>query len=307
MIRKRTIFKKEAGVYHFNAPGCLEFVAESNGIKVEFTKNATEGDMYFSIDGGTDWYKTTEVEMPFIDKGETVKFIGDLTPVNGLTEECGIGRFSLSNVFTPRGNVMSLLFLDNFSNKVSLENHPYAFVRLFYDCQSIKDIEYLQLPATTLGNYCYADMFHNVCCTFIPSNFLPATTLKYGCYHYMFSNCALITTVPSDLLPSTTLARGCYMGMFKGCAQLKKAPVLPATALVQECYELMFGYCSKLNYIKAMFTTKPSTTYTRNWVTNVANSGTFVKNSAATWTDTFSANAIPKNSTYQWTVTTASS
>ena len=32
----------------------------------------------------------------------------------------------------------------------------------------------------------------------------------------------------------------------------------------------MFYGCTSLNYIKAMFTTTPSTTYTQNWVQNVA-------------------------------------
>ena len=61
----------------------------------------------------------------------------------------------------------------------------------------------------------------------------------------------------------------------------------------------MFVDCSNLNYIKAMFTTEPSTSYTRNWVRNVAASGTFVKNSAATW-DVSGKNGIPTG----WTVET---
>ena len=63
----------------------------------------------------------------------------------------------------------------------------------------------------------------------------------------------------------------------------------------------MFYGCTKLNYIKAMFTTRPSTSYTSNWVSGVAATGTFVKNSAATWNVT-GVNGIPSG----WTVTTAS-
>ena len=61
----------------------------------------------------------------------------------------------------------------------------------------------------------------------------------------------------------------------------------------------MFSGCTSLNYIKAMFTTTPSNTYTQNWVSGVAASGTFVKNSAATWTTT-GINAVPTNWTIQW-------
>ena len=90
--------------------------------------------------------------------------------------------------------------------------------------------------------------------------------------------------------------------MFSGCTSLTTAPVLPATTLKSYCYSYMFRGCSKLNYIKAMFTTAPSTYYTSNWVNGVASTGTYVKNSAATYT-TRGISAIPSN----WTIETASS
>ena len=64
----------------------------------------------------------------------------------------------------------------------------------------------------------------------------------------------------------------------------------------------MFANCTNLNYIKALFTTTPGTSYTSNWVSGVASTGTFVKNSAATWT-TRGVNGIPNN----WTIETATS
>ena len=70
----------------------------------------------------------------------------------------------------------------------------------------------------------------------------------------------------------------------------------------------MFQNCSKLNYIKAMFTTDPGSSnstnqarYTYNWVSGVASSGTFVKNSSASWNRT-GAHAVPSG----WTTQTAS-
>ena len=89
--------------------------------------------------------------------------------------------------------------------------------------------------------------------------------------------------------------------MFSDCTSLTTAPVLPATTLVNNCYYQMFQGCTNLNYIKAMFTTTPSTTYTQNWVNGVASTGTFVKNSAATWNVT-GIHGIPTG----WTVQTAS-
>lgn len=60
----------------------------------------------------------------------------------------------------------------------------------------------------------------------------------------------------------------------------------------------MFQDCTSLNYIKANFTTTPSSTYTNNWVNNVAPTGTFVKNHNASW-DVTGNNGVPTG----WTVT----
>lgn len=90
--------------------------------------------------------------------------------------------------------------------------------------------------------------------------------------------------------------------MFRGCINLTSAPVLRATTLISQCYAQMFFGCTKLNYIKAMFTTTPTTSYTRDWVNGVSATGTFVKNSSATWNVT-GTSGVPEG----WTVQTASS
>ena len=112
----------------------------------------------------------------------------------------------------------------------------------------------------------------------------------------MFYGCTSLTTAPSVLL-ATTLATSCYSGMFGGCTNLTTAPELPATTLVSDCYRYMFRNCTSLNYIKAMFTTTPGTSYTANWVDYVASSGTFVKNVAATWNIT-GVHGVPNG----WTI-----
>ena len=112
-------------------------------------------------------------------------------------------------------------------------------------------------------------------------------------------NCTSLATAPE--LPADELASNCYYYMFRGCTKLTTAPVLPATTLASNCYNSMFFGCSSLNYIKAMFTTTPSTSYTKNWVSGVSSTGTFVKNSAATWNVT-GVHGVPTG----WTVETAS-
>lgn len=167
---------------------------------------------------------------------------------------------------------------------------------MFMGCSSLTTAP--KLPAMTLADTCYREMFWN-CTSLITAPELPATTLVANCYYGMFKNCTSLTTVLT--LPATTLIDYCYYAMFNGCTSLTKAPQLPATTLASNCYSWMFNDCSSLNYIEALFTTAPSSSYTSNWVKGVASTGIFVKNSAATWTTT-GANGVPSG----WTVQTAS-
>ena len=52
---------------------------------------------------------------------------------------------------------------------------------------------------------------------------LPATTLADYCYQNMFAGSTSLTTVPE--LPATVLANSCYRDMFYGCKALKKIKV----------------------------------------------------------------------------------
>ena len=168
------------------------------------------------------------------------------------------------------GNIMSLISGDDFADNDVL-NERYTFCKLFYQYTNLFSVENLILPATTLSS---------------------------NCYQYMFQDCTSLTTAPE--LPAITLSSNCYQRMFAGCTSLVKAPELPAITLASYCYNVMFSGCTSLNYIKAMFTTEPSATYTSNWVKNVTANGTFVKNYAATWTTTGN-DGVPSG----WTIQTA--
>ena len=172
----------------------------------------------------------------------------------------------------------------------------YCYYGMFDSCTSLATAP--ALPATTLADSCYNDMFYG-CTSLTTAPALPAATLSESCYGFMFDGCTALTTAPE--LPATTLSESCYIYMFEGCTSLTTAPELPATTLASDCYNRMFSGCTSLNYIKAMFTTTPSSNYTYNWVSGVASTGTFIKNSAATWNVT-GDDGIPTG----WTVETAS-
>ena len=109
---------------------------------------------------------------------------------------------------------------------------------------------------------------------------LPAETLSNQCYGNMFQGCTSLTTAPA--LPATTLTEFCYGGMFSGCTSLTTAPVLPAPTLVASCYYGMFNGCSSLNAVECLATNLGSyTTYT--WLDSVPSTGTFTKAAGVTW------------------------
>ena len=273
MLKPNVSYCEDNNEVHYNpipdySQEYLTFVAKEAGT---FTCALVNNNVVsYSIDNGSTWIAgnsssgATSVE---VSSGGKVLWKGEMTP-NG-TGSCS---FSSTTNFDVQGNVMSLLYGDNFKGKVDLTGKNYAFYWLFYQNTKLVNAENLSLPATTLADYCYQNMF---------------------------SGCTALATAPK--LPATTLANYCYSNMFINCRLLTTAPELPATTLVSKCYAAMFAGCTKLNYIKAMFTTAPSTDYTSNWVSGVATTGTFVKNSAATWNVT-GTNGIPTG----WTVETAS-
>lgn len=169
-----------------------------------------------------------------------------------------------------------------------------CYLGMFDGCVSLPSAP--DLPSTTMEDNCYMYMFDG-CTSLTTAPDLPATTLAKECYQWMFCGCTSLTTAPD--LPATVLAEGCYGVMFDGCTSLTTAPELPATTLANGCYTSMFYKCSKLNYVKALFTSTPSDTYTSYWMYGVASSGTFVKSKDATWNVT-GVNGIPSG----WTVQT---
>ena len=174
--------------------------------------------------------------------------------------------------------------------------NDWCYSQMFRECTSLTVAP--ELPATTLATYCYGNMFKG-CTSLTIAPRLNATTLEFQCYESMFEGCTSLTTAPE--LPATTLYGRCYRYMFKGCTSLTTAPELPATSLASECYTYMFEDCEKLNYIKILATSWPANTYLEDhitgWVTNVAHTGTFVKDINTTY-EIDSNNGVPIG----WTV-----
>ena len=221
---------------HYNprtwADEYLTFVALEDGT---FTFAPSGGNVIsYSIDNGHTWSDlAADTNTPTVTRGNKVLWRGEMTPVDYR----GVGTFSSTGKFKAQGNIMSLLFGADFKGQTDLTGKSYAFYRLFSSNSNLVNVQNLSLPATTLAESCYREMFKG-CTSLTRVPELPATTLASNCYNGMFGGCTGLTTAP--VLPVTTLANYCYDSMFSGCTSLVKAPTLPATTLTEGCYQGMF-------------------------------------------------------------------
>ena len=312
----------------------LTMVSLANGFSASLSTNACE----YCINGDGDWIAlpagtTTRA----VTAGDTISFRANLSP----SSSAGIGTFTTNASCQLTGNCMSLIFGDNAATALSLSGKNYAFYRLFKNCKNIVSVSSAFLPATTVSQYCYREMFYG-CTALTATPSLPAKTIATYCYREMFRGCSKLTT--ASALPATTMQNDCYSYMFYGCTALKVAPDLPAKTAKQSCYNSMFynckalktapaiamtttatqccrnmfygcssievapdllsesltslcygnmfTNCSSLRYIRALFTTEPSSSYTANWLSGVASEGVFVKSENASW-NVSGVNGIP--------------
>ena len=220
--------------------------ALEDGLTVSLTQNTS----YYRIDN-EDWTSLSAgSNTPAINTGQKIQFKMTDPTISGLS---GIGTFTISKPCNIEGNIMSLLYGDNFVGQTELTGKDYVFSNLFYNCSTIESAKNLVIPAETLAPYCYHAMFSD-CVSLIEVPELPATTLAQSCYESMFNGCTSLVTAPA--LPAETLAEGCYQYMFSGCNSLTTAPALPATTLAPYCYFSMFSSCISLVIAPAL----PATT-----------------------------------------------
>ena len=174
--------------------------ALEDGLTVKMTLNT----LYYSIDDGASWNRlSASTETPAINTGQKILFKRD-SPY--ISTSSGIGTFEISKRHNVGGNIMSLLYGDDFEDQLSLSGKNYAFYKLFYGCSGLVDASNLILPATTLAE---------------------------NCYNHMFYGCSSLTTAPE--LPATTLASYCYSNMFGGCTKLSYIKMLATNISSSGC------------------------------------------------------------------------
>ena len=240
----------------------------------------------YSLDNGNTWVSlAAATSTPTVTAGGSILWRGTYSP------SLSSNTFSATGLFNASGNPKSVWAGENFENATLPSN---AFARMFKGNTNIVDASELDLSFSTATTACCYEMFMG-CSSLTVAPQLPATTINTQCYAHMFRNCTSLISA-QYILPATTTYRSCYEQMFRKCTQLTTAPILPALSLAQTCYYYMFAESQKINYIKAMFTTIGRDSISQ-WVQGVSSSGTFVKNTNATWTNT-GANGVPTG----WTI-----
>ena len=205
---------------------------------------------YSINDKGKVSYKNETITISDLKAGDKVQLYGNnkaYVNSENLDKYTNIQSSAACKVY---GNIMSLISSSDYSTLTAFgDGTSYIFANLFKDNTNLTDASGLILPATTLADYCYENMFAG-CTALTTAPELPATTLASNCYLGMFKGCTLLTTAPA--LNATNLAPKCYADMFNGCTALTTAPALNATTLEMECYQRMFYNCTKLTEAPAL-------------------------------------------------------
>ena len=309
--KNRKFSKDDENYYHFEISGPIS--AQGNIMSLlnrDFSTPPTFYGFFALFEGCTSLLSAPELPATTMEKGCYSQMFSGCTalksapelPATTMEQGCYFGMFSECTGLTSAPKLPANVLANNcygwmFKGCSALASAPelpatkmeaYCYNSMFANCTGLTSAP--ELTAKRLESNCYQHMFEG-CTSLSSAPELPATYLVTECYHSMFNGCTSLTSAPK--LPATTLEWGCYSEMFQGCTSLTSAPELPAKELIRNCYQLMFKDCSKLRYVKALFTTSPSEETTKNWLSGVAASGTFVKSKNATWNVT-GIHGIPK-------------
>lgn len=228
----------------------FESLKDNNIFKFYGKSSSNFQTIQISVNDGLTWEeKTSSTEgtlLCTLNKGQKVLIKSTTWHRNSVdNNSTSYNSFNALKQFIAYGNIMSLLYGDEFQDKTSLTVER-TFQYLFMGSK-IENCSNLVLPATSLITYCYYHMFNSCTNLIYPPKKLPALTLSSTCYGRMFQGCTKLVETP-DILAQTLAADCCYY-MFTGCTNLAKISKLRATSLVSQCYYAMFQNCTSIEII----------------------------------------------------------
>ena len=241
------------------ATDLFTFVSKQDGSTVGVAQLSTNQALQYSLDG-VNWSNMTTNSNFNLNNGVSLYVRGKLI---GNNTETDYTQFAITGSIEAKGNINYLWDYENLNAPLK----ECCGFHLFQDCAGLYEVSHMELPATTLSNLCYSDMFNN-CTSLITAPELPAKVLATACYKSMFKDCSSLSAAPALLatqladccyqdmfvrcssmqtaqhtLPAINLADFCYWSMFHSCSSLVSAPTLPATTLTEGCYAYMYKNC----------------------------------------------------------------
>ena len=232
----------------------VTFTAESEqtftfSIPEKFATALGENEYFEYSVGDGEWtrFKTTVDNIKFGGSHGNLRLRGKSSKGTALHSGSGCSRIKFTTANSPVDCTGDIRTLIDYENYADVSTADAKFCSLFYQNTELRTAP--KLPATTLANYCYREMF-TYCTALTTAPELPAKTLAELCYCLMFSGCTALTTAPA--LPAKSLAKSCYFQMFNGCTALTMAPTLPAETLAFGCYQGMFSGCTALETAPAL-------------------------------------------------------
>lgn len=165
----------------------------------DLTISLSRGPVQYSLDNQTWIDLPAETATPTISAGRKAYFRAKLSPASGV----GIGKFTISGKCDIGGNIMSLLYGDDYADKNSVPRG--AFYRLFQGQTTILSASRLVLPAMQLNTECYYGMFDG-CSNLVTAPNLPAFNLSQSCYGSMFYKCSNLSYIKMMATASNALS-----------------------------------------------------------------------------------------------------
>ena len=254
---------------------------DNNTISWKTNDSSYNKDISVSTDNGSTWTQYTSsvsgTVIATLNTDDKVLIKGSNASYGTASYYCNINT---SNTCKVEGNIMSLIYGDNFKGQTSL-TETYTFRNLF-GSNNFTSAENLVLPATTLTNYCYYRMFIWKSNLQIPPKELPAITLSTSSYEEMFAYCSSLTIAP--VIKATVGANSCCKKMFMMCSSLTKAPDLLFDDMMYVIggFVSMFENCTSLNFVKCL-ASSTSLTHEYDWLLGVSATGTFIKKDNTSW------------------------
>ena len=238
-LRYFTIQAKETGTTR------VTFSFTGSGIQYK-----KQGDADFSDYDGSAIELTQGQYVQFRGKGTSYKGAVVKEKQNGVDVE-----YNTKWLFTSEnnkvcyiyGDIMSLVCNNDYTPKSNLNSNAFQYAFREATWIDIPAGRPLKLTASTLGSWCYNQMFWG--CTSLSRPPELKTTLAAdipsGAYSNMFRNCTSLVSAP-DLPKGRTVGSQGYESMFSGCTSLITVPAtLEGTSSVKACNS-MFKGCSSL-------------------------------------------------------------